>query len=67
MLEIFIALISPSPLRIAPFTYTISPPKQQAENHSIQLFYFKRFAEKTKLELRYNLQRNQREDLISKR
>ncbi|MGB0779187.1 MAG: TonB-dependent receptor [Flavobacteriaceae bacterium] len=65
--DLYRAVISPTPLRIAPFTYTISPPKQQAENHSIQLFYFKRFAEKTKLELRYNLQWNQREEFDIRR
>jgi len=65
--DLYRALISPIPLRIAPFTYNISPPKQQAENHSIQLFYFKRFAENTKLELRYNLQWNQREEFDIRR
>jgi iron complex outermembrane receptor protein len=65
--DLYRALISPVPLRITPFSYTIAAPKQQSNNQSLQLFYFKRLANATKIELRYNLQRNQREEFDIRR
>ena len=61
------ALESNIPLRIEPFTYGISAPKQQGLHQNIHLIYFNQFKDNFKWQLDYNYQVNTRKEFDVRR
>ena len=65
--DLLSALSSEKPLRINPFTYNISSPKQQVEHQNLHFSYFKNQKDKGRWELKYNYQINQRQEFDIRR
>lgn len=65
--DLFTAIQSDVPLRIKPFTYALTPPKQQANHQNVQFTYFKTLKNKAKWEWNYNYQINQRKEFDIRR
>ena len=65
--DLLFALSSEKPLRINPFTYKISSPKQEVKHQNLNFSYFKNQKDRGRWELKYNYQVNQRQEFDIRR